>query len=93
MHGCCPSCSVKDAFTRENMQRRKVFYDKHQTLLKLVNIWKQHSKNLEIEVIVKYPCDYMHTSNHHQVKLLVEKSLSSNHTRLYLKKLMLMRKN
>jgi hypothetical protein len=71
-HGCRPSCRVKDAFTTENMQRRKVSYDKHETLLKLVNIWKRNSKNLEIEVIVKYPCDYLHTSNHHQDKLLVD---------------------
>jgi len=69
-HGCRPSCSVSDAFSTENMKRRKVSYDKHQTLLGLISIWKHHSSNLDIEIEVKYPCDFNHTSAHHKDKLL-----------------------
>ena len=59
-HGCKQSCRIKDGHTPINLARRASSDRKHESLLKLIEIWNKADPNTSVDIEIYDTCDYDH---------------------------------
>jgi len=85
-HGCKSSCRINDGHTPINLQRRASSDNKHETLLKLIEIWNKVVPNTTVEIEIYDTCDYDHKPFPKEEPLLLDSVPSQQSYATFLQK-------